>query len=182
MANDSEETVKANCKNKKTMKRVSQVNNKRSVQPSSQQSPRSPTLQLPPLVVTNNNNKERPLSSRKYKTLPSIASNLTKLNSQVLLHSEFSGHMRNLKLETPIRMVTIGLRLPNGARSQKDFKFNDKMQDVLNFAVAELGEKEAPSDYCLLYMPNELVDSHRSIDSYGICDRTMLFLISKHLL
>ena len=126
----------------------------------------------------------RPLSSRlsKYATLPQIGTN-PRLNVSSRASSRTTAFDLDVDLDNE-QKVLIGLRLPNGSKKQKIFHLQEPLQQVLDYALDEVGyEKANAHSFALLQMPNTVYeDLTQSLDFYKIENRSMFFVIDKKLL
>lgn len=130
----------------------------------------------------------RPLSSRlsRYAALPQIGTKIAQPSAQ---NSEASSTLAKSSSVSNLNdsdQILIGLRLPNGKKTQKTFSIKSKIDSVLEFAINELKKDNKlirKSNFTLFQMPNLVVsDFNKTIEYYNIENRSMLNLIDKNSL
>ncbi|CAF0712977.1 unnamed protein product [Brachionus calyciflorus] len=147
--------------------------------------PKPPTI---PRNSVNLNSRQKFIKSPDFENEPDHITEI--LNTTLSPRPSSSKYQALPKIGTkiPSSKILIGFRLPNGSKIQKEFKTNDKISAVLDYALDEYfkldnTKKTIKNKFTLLQMPNLILENlNQSLESYKIENRSMIFLIEKDLI
>lgn len=148
-----------------------------------------------PIEIMNNEAIDRPVSSRLSKfssPLPPISFKMSisqetstspNIDESVILVSKLSKFNLSETIEESKNIdnnVLIAIRLPNGETIKKSFLKTDLIINILKYASEVSNLDFLNQDINLLEMPKTIInDLYKSIEFYGLKNRTMLHIICK---